>query len=196
MALFWVALWNQFKCPGRCRQRIRFRKVVFLVVMLVVLKAHIHWMPSWKACRNVEEHNHLHKGHVHSSAASGQLLLRHPQYVFLVEEVLFRPSSASSDLHISYYSITHYFCPLLVYHGTPWIPSMELWNGNELVEQASGDFVMFEVNGMHNYQYHQSGQEAKCVSQPKNWTSLLSQQQNKPNPNTAQTRNIRTATIR
>ncbi|XP_029519924.2 cation channel sperm-associated auxiliary subunit delta-like isoform X2 [Oncorhynchus nerka] len=147
-------------------------------------------------CFLPQEHNHLHKGHVHSSAASGQLLLRHPQYVFLVEEVLFRPSSASSDLHISYYSITHYFCPLLVYHGTPWIPSMELWNGNELVEQASGDFVMFEVNGMHNYQYHQSGQEAKCVSQPKNWTSLLSQQQNKPNPNTAQTRNIRTATIR
>ncbi|CDQ69795.1 unnamed protein product [Oncorhynchus mykiss] len=84
-------------------------------------------MPSWKACRNVEEHNHLHEGHVHSRAASGQLLLRHPQYVFLVEEVLFRPSSASSDLHISYYSITDYFCPLLVYHDTPWRPSMELY---------------------------------------------------------------------
>ncbi|CAB1336258.1 unnamed protein product [Coregonus sp. 'balchen'] len=100
---------------------------------------------------------------------------------------LFRPGSASSDLHISY-SITDYFCPLLVYHDTPWIPSLELWNGNEFVEQVSADFVMFEVNGMYNYQYLQSVQDAKCVSQPQNWTSLLSQQQYEPNPNTAWTR--------
>ncbi|CDQ56069.1 unnamed protein product [Oncorhynchus mykiss] len=101
---------------------------------------------------------------------------------------LFRPGSASSDLHISY-SITDYFCPLLVYHDTPWIPSLELWNGNEFVEQVSADFVMFEVNGMYNYQYLQSVEDAKCVSQPQNWTSLLSQQQYQPNPNTAWTRN-------
>ncbi|XP_029477658.1 cation channel sperm-associated auxiliary subunit delta-like [Oncorhynchus nerka] len=101
---------------------------------------------------------------------------------------LFRPGSASSDLHISY-SITDYFCPLLVYHDTPWIPSLELWNGNEFVEQVSADFVMFEVNGMYNYQYLQSVEDAKCVSQPQNWTSLLSQQKYQPNPNTAWTRN-------
>lgn len=69
------------------------------------------------------------------------------------------------------------------------------WNGNEFVEQVSADFVMFEVNGMYNYQYLQSVEDAKCVSQPQNWTSLLSQQQYEPNPNTAWTRNVCTHSI-
>ncbi|KAJ7999926.1 hypothetical protein DPEC_G00199470 [Dallia pectoralis] len=102
--------------------------------------------------------------------------------------LLFRPGSASSDLHISY-SFTDYFCPLLVYHDAPWIPTLELWNNDKFVAQVSADFVMFEVNGMLNYKYLQSAKEAQCVSQPQNWTTLLRQQPNGPNPNTAWTKN-------
>ncbi|XP_010896049.2 cation channel sperm-associated protein subunit delta isoform X2 [Esox lucius] len=102
--------------------------------------------------------------------------------------LLYRPDSASSDLHVSY-NITEYFCPLLVYHDTPWIPTLELWNNNDFIEQVSADFVMFEVNGMFNYKYLQSAKEAQCVSQPQNWTTLLRLQPNGPNPNTAWTSN-------
>ena len=31
-----VGLWDQFKCPGWCGHRIRFGKVAFLVVVLVL----------------------------------------------------------------------------------------------------------------------------------------------------------------
>ncbi|XP_067097005.1 cation channel sperm-associated auxiliary subunit delta-like [Osmerus mordax] len=98
-------------------------------------------------------------------------------------EFLARPGKASHDLILPY-SIVDYLCPLLVFKGTPWIPSLQLWQGEEFVEDVKADFVLFEVHGMHNYEYTQTVRGARCVSQPQNWTSQLSQQ-HQPDPHTA-----------
>ncbi|KAM6977731.1 cation channel sperm-associated auxiliary subunit delta-like [Aplochiton taeniatus] len=101
---------------------------------------------------------------------------------------LFQPGSASKDLHLQY-SVMDYFCPLLVYSDVPWIPFLELWDGDVFVEVVRADFVMQEMNGMFNYNYLQTAKDAKCVSQPQSWTSQLADQQY-PNPNTAWTRYV------
>ncbi|KAL0979125.1 hypothetical protein UPYG_G00181060 [Umbra pygmaea] len=96
----------------------------------------------------------------------------------------FRPGSANSNLHVPY-SFTEYLCPQLAYTDTPWIPTLEVWNNNEFKELGQTDFVLYEVNGMHNYRYLQSAKDAKCVSQPQNWTTMMRQQLNGLKPNTA-----------
>ncbi|XP_046895390.1 cation channel sperm-associated protein subunit delta-like [Hypomesus transpacificus] len=98
-------------------------------------------------------------------------------------EFLARPGKALRDLILPY-SVVDYVCPLLVFKGTPWIPSLQLWQGETFVEDVKADFILFEVHGMHNYEYTQTVRGAECVSQPQNWTAQLSQQ-HQPDPHTA-----------
>ncbi|XP_019397339.1 PREDICTED: cation channel sperm-associated protein subunit delta [Crocodylus porosus] len=98
-------------------------------------------------------------------------------------EFLARQNLEQSDLQI-HYDYETLGCPLLVYHDDPWSPVLELWENSEFVEYVSVDFVMFEVNGIHNYDYLLTAAEADCISQPQNWTSLL-KEQDSPDPNTA-----------
>ncbi|XP_075775937.1 cation channel sperm-associated auxiliary subunit delta [Pelodiscus sinensis] len=93
------------------------------------------------------------------------------------------PQLDQSDLKVpyDYYKLE---CPLLQYYDTPWLPVLELWENNAFVEYVSADFVMFEVNGMYNYDYLLTAAEANCVSQPQNWMAMM-QKQDSPNPHTA-----------
>ncbi|XP_038244988.1 cation channel sperm-associated protein subunit delta [Dermochelys coriacea] len=96
------------------------------------------------------------------------------------------PQLGQSDLEVLY-EYSELGCPLLLYYDTPWLPVLELWENNTFVEYVSADFVVFEVNGMYNYDYLLTAAEANCISQPQNWTALI-QKQDSPNPHTAWSR--------
>ncbi|XP_048364498.1 cation channel sperm-associated auxiliary subunit delta-like [Sphaerodactylus townsendi] len=90
------------------------------------------------------------------------------------------------DLNVSY-SYEHLGCPVLLYYDSPWLPTLELWENDEFVEYVSADFVLFETNGMHNYDYLLTASEAKCISQPQNWSTMFELQLH-PDPHTAWSR--------
>ncbi|XP_074841913.1 cation channel sperm-associated auxiliary subunit delta [Carettochelys insculpta] len=92
------------------------------------------------------------------------------------------PQMGQSDLEVPY-DYDKLGCPLLLYYDTPWLPVLEMWENNAFVEYVSADFVVFEVNGMYNYDYLLTAAEANCVSQPQNWTALI-QKQASPDPHT------------
>ncbi|XP_053875124.1 cation channel sperm-associated auxiliary subunit delta [Malaclemys terrapin pileata] len=96
------------------------------------------------------------------------------------------PQLGQSDLEVLY-EYNELGCPLLLYYDTPWLPILELWENDAFVEYVAADFVVFEVNGMYNYDYLLTAAEANCISQPQNWTALM-QKQDSPNPSTAWSR--------
>ncbi|CAL8369505.1 unnamed protein product [Lota lota] len=102
-------------------------------------------------------------------------------------EGLFRRGSATAALHLNY-SIMDYYCPLLVYHDIPWRPQLELWDGGTFLEHVNVDFVLFELNGIYSYRYHDTASSAKCLSQPQDWSSMLARQLS-PDPHTAWSQN-------
>ncbi|XP_067402109.1 cation channel sperm-associated auxiliary subunit delta [Emydura macquarii macquarii] len=96
------------------------------------------------------------------------------------------PQLGQRDLEVMY-DFNKLGCPLLLYYDTPWLPVLELWENDAFVEYVSADFVVFEVNGMYNYDYLLTATEANCISQPQNWTTLI-KKQDYPNPHTAWSR--------
>ncbi|XP_061467285.1 cation channel sperm-associated auxiliary subunit delta [Rhineura floridana] len=83
-----------------------------------------------------------------------------------------RKSLVQGKLNVTY-NYNHWGCPLLLYYDSPWLPVLELWDNDEFVEYVSADFVLFEINGMHNYDYLLDEVEANCMSQAQNWTTLI-----------------------
>ncbi|XP_078249817.1 cation channel sperm-associated auxiliary subunit delta [Pogona vitticeps] len=80
-----------------------------------------------------------------------------------------RKGLAQEDLNVTYrYDL--WGCPLLLYYDIPWLPLLELWDEDKFVEYVSADFVLFEINGMHNYDYLLTEVEANCLSKAQNWT--------------------------
>nr|XP_060628717.1 cation channel sperm-associated auxiliary subunit delta-like [Anolis sagrei ordinatus] len=76
------------------------------------------------------------------------------------------------DLSVNY-KYEEWECPLLLYYDSPWIPSLELWENDVFVEYVSADFVLIEINGMHNYDYLLNEVEAHCLSAAQNWSSQI-----------------------
>ncbi|XP_060098958.1 cation channel sperm-associated auxiliary subunit delta-like [Heteronotia binoei] len=90
------------------------------------------------------------------------------------------------DLNATY-SYERLGCPILLYYDNPWLPTLELWENDKFVEYVSADFILFETNGMHNYDYLLTASEAKCISQPQNWSTMFEWQLH-PDPHTAWSR--------
>ncbi|XP_070604741.1 cation channel sperm-associated auxiliary subunit delta-like [Erythrolamprus reginae] len=83
-----------------------------------------------------------------------------------------RKKLVQDDLNVSYkYDL--WGCPLLLFYDKPWLPTFELWDNDEFVEYVSADFVLYEINGMHNYDYLLNEIEAYCLSEAQNWTKQL-----------------------
>ncbi|KAJ7338780.1 hypothetical protein JRQ81_012682 [Phrynocephalus forsythii] len=83
-----------------------------------------------------------------------------------------RKGLTQEDLKVTYrYDL--WGCPLLLYYDIPWLPLLELWDEDKFVEYVSADFVLFEVNGMHNYDYLLNEVEANCLSKAQNWTTQI-----------------------
>ncbi|KAM8811051.1 cation channel sperm-associated auxiliary subunit delta [Eudromia elegans] len=101
-------------------------------------------------------------------------------------QFLARSNIQQGDLRVTY-DFKNLGCPLLVYYKNPWLPILELWQDGQFQKYVSAEFVMFEVNGMFNYDYLLTASDANCFSQPQNWTILLEEQAS-PDPNTAWTR--------
>ncbi|KAJ7338779.1 hypothetical protein JRQ81_012681 [Phrynocephalus forsythii] len=90
-----------------------------------------------------------------------------------------REHLVQEDLNVTYrYDL--WGCPLLLYYDSPWLPLLELWDNDEFVEYVSADFVLFEINGMHNYDYLLTEVEANCMSRAQNWTTLLNYPEAEP----------------
>nr|XP_013810096.1 PREDICTED: cation channel sperm-associated protein subunit delta [Apteryx mantelli mantelli] len=101
-------------------------------------------------------------------------------------QFLARPNIQQDNLQIKY-DFKNLGCPLLVYYKNPWVPILELWENGAFQKHVSAEFVMFEINGMHNYDYLLTASDVNCFSQPQNWTALLKEQES-PDPHTAWTR--------
>ncbi|XP_062985902.1 cation channel sperm-associated auxiliary subunit delta-like [Elgaria multicarinata webbii] len=83
-----------------------------------------------------------------------------------------RKRLAQEDLHVTYeYDV--WGCPLLIYYDSPWLPLLELWDNDKFVEYIPADFVLLEINGMHNYDYLLTEVEANCMSQAQNWITQM-----------------------
>ncbi|XP_053098463.1 cation channel sperm-associated auxiliary subunit delta [Hemicordylus capensis] len=79
---------------------------------------------------------------------------------------------SQGDLNVSYnYELLG--CPILLYYDSPWLPVFELWEDNEFVEFVSADFVLFEINGKHTYDYVLTETGANCISRPQNWVTAI-----------------------
>ncbi|XP_070604739.1 cation channel sperm-associated auxiliary subunit delta-like [Erythrolamprus reginae] len=83
-----------------------------------------------------------------------------------------RKKLEQDDLNVSY-KYDFWGCPLLLFYDKPWLPAFELWDNDEFVEYVSADFVLYEINGMHNYDYLLNEIEANCLSEAQNWTKQL-----------------------
>ncbi|XP_009471402.1 PREDICTED: cation channel sperm-associated protein subunit delta [Nipponia nippon] len=92
-------------------------------------------------------------------------------------DFLARKHIQQDDLQINY-NFTNLGCPLPVYYKNPW---------NRFQEHVPAEFVLFDINGMHNHDHVLTAHDAHCISQPQNWTFLLEEQES-PDPNTAWTR--------
>uniref|UniRef100_A0A8C5SI36 Cation channel sperm-associated auxiliary subunit delta n=1 Tax=Laticauda laticaudata TaxID=8630 RepID=A0A8C5SI36_LATLA len=99
-------------------------------------------------------------------------------FVYSIDKKLYDPlflgrkNLEQDDLNVTYkYDI--WGCPLLFYYDQQWLPKLELWDDDEFVEHVSGDFVLYEINGMHNYDYLLTEVEANCLSEAQNWTKQL-----------------------
>ncbi|KAJ6662106.1 hypothetical protein lerEdw1_012571 [Lerista edwardsae] len=97
-------------------------------------------------------------------------------------QFLGRKKLNQSSLDVSY-AYDQLGCPILLYYDRPWLPTLELWEDDKFVEYVPADFVIFETNGMHTYDYLLTETEAGCISEPQNWNGLLSGSDK--NPHTA-----------
>ncbi|XP_032078822.1 cation channel sperm-associated protein subunit delta [Thamnophis elegans] len=99
-------------------------------------------------------------------------------FVYSIDKNLYDPlflgrkNLAQDNLNVTYQYDT-WGCPILLYYDKPWLPKLELWNDDEFVEYVSADFVLYEINGMHNYDYLLTEIEANCLSEAQNWTKQL-----------------------
>uniref|UniRef100_A0A4W3HWZ2 Cation channel sperm-associated auxiliary subunit delta n=1 Tax=Callorhinchus milii TaxID=7868 RepID=A0A4W3HWZ2_CALMI len=96
---------------------------------------------------------------------------------------LFRPGTGTKDIYVPYDQAT-YGCPMAVHFESPWVPTLQLWVDGKFIEDIKVEFVIYEVNGMFNYNYDKRVSQINCLSEPQTWKSMLSKQKN-PNPDTA-----------
>lgn len=87
-------------------------------------------------------------------------------------QFLARKHLKQDDLYVTY-DYFNFGCPILLYFDVPWLPILELWDDDKFVEYVSVDFVLYEINGMHTYNYLQTASQADCVSQPQNWSVMI-----------------------
>uniref|UniRef100_A0A6I8PGE1 Cation channel sperm-associated auxiliary subunit delta n=1 Tax=Ornithorhynchus anatinus TaxID=9258 RepID=A0A6I8PGE1_ORNAN len=105
-------------------------------------------------------------------------------FSFTISKNIYDPSllggenAAKQDL-VFMYNYTQMGCPALVYYNFPWLPQLELWHGQNFLGHITSEFVMLEVNGIFDYTYLLSVKEAKCESQPQNWTSIMKSSRHK-----------------
>ncbi|XP_077208633.1 cation channel sperm-associated auxiliary subunit delta-like [Paroedura picta] len=113
-------------------------------------------------------------------------------YSYIIKQDVYDPGFLGrqhldqDDLNASY-PYEQLGCPILLYYDSPWLPTLELWEDDKFVEYVSADFVLFEINGMHNYDYLLTASEAECISQPQNWSTMYEWQLH-PDPHTAWSR--------
>ncbi|XP_033637860.1 cation channel sperm-associated protein subunit delta-like [Asterias rubens] len=96
--------------------------------------------------------------------------------------------TASEDKKVLY-DYRQLGCPIVVYYQDLLKPIVDLYEGDEFIEEMKEDFIVSEIHGMLTYSYTQTASQAGCRSQPQSWLSLL-EAQDTPDPATAWTRQI------
>jgi hypothetical protein len=72
------------------------------------------------------------------------------------------------------YSRELYGCPFRVFHSVAgYRPVLDLYDGDRLVREVRGDFVMREVRGRGGFHYERSASDAGCVAAPQTWGEML-----------------------
>ncbi|XP_063156029.1 cation channel sperm-associated auxiliary subunit delta [Candoia aspera] len=100
------------------------------------------------------------------------------KYVYSIDKELYDPlflgrkNLEQEDRNVTY-DYHSWRCPLLLYYNKPWLPELELWQSGKFVEYVSADFVLYEIHGMHNYDYLLTEVEANCLSEAQNWIKQL-----------------------
>ncbi|XP_062836488.1 cation channel sperm-associated auxiliary subunit delta-like [Anolis carolinensis] len=99
-------------------------------------------------------------------------------FTYVIDKNLYDPfflgrKNIKQEDHSVPYKYEEWECPLLLYYDSPWIPSLELWENDAFVEHVPADFVLIEINGMHNYDYLLNEVEANCLSAAQNWTTQI-----------------------
>ncbi|XP_045407516.1 cation channel sperm-associated protein subunit delta [Lemur catta] len=87
-------------------------------------------------------------------------------------DLSFQGRKSTEDL-VVYYPYNRLGCPRLVYYDTPWRPVVELWKQGHFQEVIQAEYVLREVSGVFTYSYSLTAKEARCVSQPQNWTTII-----------------------
>uniref|UniRef100_A0A8C8YNQ2 Cation channel sperm-associated auxiliary subunit delta n=1 Tax=Prolemur simus TaxID=1328070 RepID=A0A8C8YNQ2_PROSS len=87
-------------------------------------------------------------------------------------DLSFQGRKSTEDL-VVYYPYNQLGCPRLVYYDTPWRPVVELWKQGHFQEVIQAEYVLREVSGVFTYSYSLTAKEARCVSQPQNWTTII-----------------------
>ncbi|XP_028592928.2 cation channel sperm-associated auxiliary subunit delta [Podarcis muralis] len=89
-------------------------------------------------------------------------------------QFLGRKKLSQPNLNITYrYDLWR--CPILLYYDSPWLPVLELWDNDEFIEYVSADFVLYEIHGMHNYDYLLNEVEAECRTAAQNWITIMAE---------------------
>ncbi|XP_038596165.1 cation channel sperm-associated protein subunit delta isoform X2 [Tachyglossus aculeatus] len=105
-------------------------------------------------------------------------------FAYTISKKIYDPSlmggeNEAKEDRVVPYNYTQMGCPALVYHNFPWRPQLELWHDQTFLGYITSEFVILEVNGIFDYTYLLSVKEAKCESQPQNWTSVIKSSRHK-----------------
>uniref|UniRef100_UPI00398E586F cation channel sperm-associated auxiliary subunit delta-like isoform X3 n=1 Tax=Pristiophorus japonicus TaxID=55135 RepID=UPI00398E586F len=110
-------------------------------------------------------------------------------FTYILKKEIYNPSlllesiPAEEDLIVTY-DYAAWGCPLVAHYGALWSPELQLWNNDEFVEIVDVEYVIFEVHGVHDYNYQLYLSDINCVSEAQNWTTMLKKQAI-PDPHTA-----------
>ena len=74
------------------------------------------------------------------------------------------------------YDYNKYGCPMRTHISSTFKPTIDLFDGDRRMGELKSDFVMFELNGVHDYTYSMTVQRAHCLGNSQSWISMMKNQ--------------------
>nr|XP_034966416.1 cation channel sperm-associated protein subunit epsilon [Zootoca vivipara] len=73
------------------------------------------------------------------------------------------------------YDLALFGCPIEVYHGDPFRPTVLLYEHEDMIGTVEADYILWEINGRNDYYYNTTVEEVRCLSKSQNMSSMVPQ---------------------
>jgi len=72
-----------------------------------------------------------------------------------------------------WYDYEQFGCPTFIPYTHPFVPRLEVWDGDHFVREVDGDYVLLEVNGRKDFSYGLTASQVGCRREPDTWEAKL-----------------------